>query len=150
MKRIHILSFTLLIKLLFLSGLSAFGHSPCQPERDARDRAQREYDAAKSWSDFYWWESAFALWDTFWSDHDDPSGQLDRNEYTIDYLTAGQDIDQSSTELDAASDSLQSAENALSFCLAYAYRTCGCTVHHTESLTSCSCSYNTWNGCVTV
>ena len=38
------------------------------------------------------------------------------------------------------------AQNALNVCLAHAYRTCGCVVHHTESVTSCSCSYNTWNG----
>ena len=42
-------------------------------------------------------------------------------------------------------EKLKSARNVRDYCIGTAYRTCGCATHHTESITSCSCDYNTWN-----
>ena len=145
MKRIRILSFGLIVTLLFLSRLSAFGHSPCQSERDARDSAKKAYDAAQDWVDYYESQKTLIMIKKAKLQAKNPTDELGLAALDQDYIDAHISSTAAAKEAARLQVSLTQAQNALNVCFAHAYRTCGCAVHHTESLTSCGCSYNTWN-----
>lgn len=139
MKNIRILSFGILVTLLSFSGIRAFGHSPCQSEQKTVDTAERESRNADRILKNLKIEEVDLLVQA--------SGDRDNA------ATYGHKLSEIEKKIKKAEkvakekrEQLQSARNTRDVCIAHAYRTCGCTVHHTESLTSCSCYYNTWNG----
>ena len=136
MKRIHIFSFIILVTLFFFSRLHAFGESPCQTEREAVNSAEEERDDAKKTVRIIKLEIGYILFL-------DDSDAEDRAE---DLEEALERLEEAKKVLEEKEEALKRAKNARDVCLAYAYRTCGCSVSHTESLTSCSCDHKVWNG----
>ena len=163
MKSIRILSFGILVTLLSFSGLQAFGHSPCKSEQKAVDTAERESRTA----DRILKNLKNERLDLYVQASGDPenapvyghkldlyvqpiaSGDLVAENAPV-YGHKLSEIDKKIKKAEKVAkekrEQLQSARNTRDVCMGHAYRTCGCTVHHTESLTSCGCDYKTWNG----
>ena len=138
MKRIHIFSIAVLVTTLFFSGLNAYGHSPCSSENEAVNTARNEYDRAK--------ENVKAIQARITAIYIKNAKGQGSDTDGADLSALRKDLEEAKEVKKTKSNNLQSAENVRDNCLAHAYRTCGCATHHTESLTSCGCSYNSWNG----
>ena len=143
MKRFHIFSFTILATLLMFPMFYAFGHSPCQSEKKTLDSAQRELDDAEAWLGYY--ELKLAAARRAYQDAATDNDPATIPDWT-DVYDAQKAVEEAKEKVKEPKKKRDTARNAFNNCMAHAYRTCGCAVHHTESLTSCSCYYNTWNG----
>ncbi len=139
MKSIRILSFGILVTLLSFSGLQAFGHSPCKSEQKAVDTAERESRTA----DRILKNLKNERLDLYVQASGDPENAP---VYGHKLSEIDKKIKKAEKVAKEKREQLQSARNTRDVCMGHAYRTCGCTVHHTESLTSCGCDYKTWNG----
>ena len=100
------------------------------------DKAEEERNSAKKTVTDIKLEIVSIL---FFDDSDDE----DRAE---DYLEARERLKEAEKVLEEKEEALKKAQNALDHCLAFAYRSCGCSVQHTQTLSSCSCDKKMWTG----
>ena len=139
MKRIDVFRILFLVTVLSFS-FHAFGHPPCQPERESRNSAHHDWRDAQSWVDCYANEVRL-----IWIDYVFADSEVERMQLRVQLILAQISLREAEVKAERLREKLDRAQTALNVCLAFAYRRCGCPVHDTQSLTSCHCSYNTWN-----
>ncbi len=132
MKSIKILSITLLVTTLFFGAHHAHGHPPCQTEKKAVDDAQSVLDDEQALLDQYELTLTLLL-----SNKSTPPSVI---------RSAAEQVENQKEVVDNAKEALETAKRDRDFCIAFAYRSCGCPVHDTQTLSSCGCDYRKWNG----
>lgn len=139
-----IISVTLLIafSVLFLN-VDIFGHDPCQSEQSAYDDAVKAANKASRNHTI-----AVAAWSTYLAvlaDKGKPPAPLTKDEaHKLSLLSAAAFI--AYLDLQDANDTKERKKRSLDNCRAWDKRPCGCSIAHTQNITSCYCSYNNWNG----
>lgn len=134
MKNIKLLSIIFLIMTLFFGALHAHGHPPCETEKKAVDDAQGVLDDAQELLGQYERNLAILL-----------LGSKDGIPPSV-LQSAEEQIENQKNVVEDAEKALKDAKRDRDFCLAFAYRDCGCPVHDTQTLSSCGCDYKRWNG----